>query len=356
MKKKALIFGVTGQDGSYLASFLIKKKYIVHGVKRRSSSLNTSRVDHLYKDRHENKNIDFILHYGDITDTLSVSSLIKMIQPDEIYNLAAQSHVAVSFEVPEYTANADALGALRILEAIRFNKLEKKTKFYQAGTSELFGKINKQKIFNEKSEFNPKSPYGASKLFAHHITKIYRDSYKIFACNGILFNHESPRRGETFVTRKITRFLTRWLYGLEKTLYLGNIYAIRDWGHAKDYTEMQWKIMQQKNPDDYVISTGTICSVKDFINKCCSTLNIKIFWYGKGLDECAYTIKNNKKSILIKIDKNYFRPLEVDFLRGDSKKAFKKLKFKPKYNLNSLIREMIEYDLELAAKELKVLD
>jgi GDPmannose 4,6-dehydratase len=279
--------------------------------------------------------------------------IVKSVKPDEIYNLAAQSHVQASFENPEYTSNVNALGTLRILEAIRFLKL-KRTKFYQAGTSELFGEINKRKIFNEKSEFNPKSPYGASKLFAHHITKIYRDSYKIFACNGILFNHESPRRGETFVTRKITRFLTRWSYGLEKTLYLGNIYAIRDWGHAKDYIEMQWKIVQQKNPDDYVISTGAICSVKEFINKCCFILNIKVLWSGKGLDEHAYIIKNNKKNILIRIDKSYFRPLEVDFLRGDSKKAFKKLNFKPKYNLKSLIKEMIDSDLELAKKELKI--
>ena len=351
MKKKVLITGITGQDGSYLAEFLLKKNYIVHGIKRKSSSFNTQRVDHIYVDPHYRTN--FFLHYADLTDSNSIFKIISEIRPDEIYNLGAQSHVGVSFENPEYTAQVSGLGTLRILEAIRFLKL-KKTKFYQAGTSELFGKINKKKIFDENSEFNPKSPYGASKLFAHHITKIYRESYKIFACNGILFNHESPRRGETFVTRKITRFLTRWLYGLEKTLYLGNIYAIRDWGHAKDYIEMQWKIMQQKNPDDYVISTGAICSVKEFINKCCFTLNIKIFWSGKGLDECAYIIKNNKKSILIKIDHSYFRPLEVDFLRGDSKKALKRLKFKPKYNLNSLIKEMLDSDLKLAAKELKV--
>ena len=351
MKKIALITGVTGQDGSYLAEFLLKKGYVVHGIKRKSSTFNTQRVDHIYVDPHFKTN--FFLHYGDLTDSNSIFKIISEIRPDEIYNLGAQSHVGVSFENPEYTAQVSGLGTLRILEAIRFLNL-KKTKFYQAGTSELFGKINKQKIFNEKSEFNPKSPYGASKLFAHHITKIYRDSYKIFACNGILFNHESPRRGETFVTRKITRFLTRWLYGLEKTLYLGNIYAIRDWGHAKDYIEMQWKIMQQKNPDDYIISTGAICSVKEFINKCCFILNIKVLWSGKSLDENAYIIKNNKKNILIKIDKSYFRPLEVDYLRGDSKKAFKKLNFKPKYNLNSLIKEMIDSDLELAKKELKI--
>jgi GDPmannose 4,6-dehydratase len=352
MKKKVLITGITGQDGSYLAEFLLKKNYIVHGIKRKSSSFNTQRVDHIYVDPHYRTN--FFLHYADLTDSNSIFKIISEIRPDEIYNLGAQSHVGVSFENPEYTAQVSGLGTLRILEAIRFLKL-KKTKFYQAGTSELFGKINKKKIFDENSEFNPKSPYGASKLFAHHITKIYRESYKIFACNGILFNHESPRRGETFVTRKITRFLTRWLFGLEKILYLGNIYAIRDWGHAKDYVEMQWKIMQQQKPDDYVISTGAICSVKEFINKCCNILNIKIYWYGKNLNEYAYTLKNNKKVPFIKIDENYFRPLEVDFLRGDSKKAFKKLKFKPHYNLISLIKEMLESDLNLAKKESKFL-
>jgi GDPmannose 4,6-dehydratase len=350
MKKKVLITGITGQDGSYLAEFLLKKKYIVHGIKRKSSSFNTQRVDHIYVDPHYKTN--FFLHYADLTDSNSIFKIISEIRPDEIYNLGAQSHVGVSFENPEYTAQVSGLGTLRILEAIRFLNL-KKTKFYQAGTSELFGKINKSKIFNENSEFNPKSPYGASKLFAHHITKIYRDSYKIFACNGILFNHESPRRGETFVTRKITRFLTRWFLGLEKILYLGNIYAIRDWGHANDYVEMQWKIMQQKKPDDYVISTGSICSVKEFFNRCCRILKIKIYWSGKNLKEFAYTIKNDKKIIILKIDKNYFRPLEVDYLRGDSSKAFKKLKFKPKYNLNSLIKEMLENDLKLAEKELR---
>jgi GDPmannose 4,6-dehydratase len=291
------------------------------------------------------------MHYGDLTDSNSIFKIISEVRPDEIYNLGAQSHVGVSFENPEYTSQVSGLGALRILEAIRFLKL-KNTKFYQAGTSELFGIVNDKRIFNETSEFNPKSPYGASKLFAHHITKIYRESYDVFACNGILFNHESPRRGETFVTRKITRFLTRWLFNLEKVLYLGNIYAVRDWGHAKDYVEMQWKIMQQKKSDDYVIATGQICSVKDFINKCCNYLNLKIYWSGKKLKECAYILKNNKKIVLIKIDKNYLRPLEVDFLRGDSKKAIKKLRFKPKYNLNSLIKEMLDNDLMLAKKEL----
>jgi GDPmannose 4,6-dehydratase len=349
MKKIALITGITGQDGSYLAEFLLKKNYVVHGIKRKSSSFNTQRLDHIYIDPHFKTN--FFLHYGDLTDSNSVFKIISEVMPDEIYNLGAQSHVGVSFENPEYTAQVSGLGTLRILEAIRFLKL-KKTKFYQAGTSELFGEINKRKIFNEKSEFHPKSPYGASKLFAHHITKIYRKSYNIFACNGILFNHESPRRGETFVTRKITRFLTRWLCELEKILYLGNLYAIRDWGHAEDYVEMQWRILQQKNPDDYVVATGAICSVKEFVNRCCKYLSVKIHWSGKGLNEYAYTIKNKKKIVFIKIDKSYFRPLEVDFLRGDSRKALNKLKFKPKHNLNSLIKEMIDSDLLIAKKEI----
>ena len=348
MKKIALITGVTGQDGSYLAEFLLKKKYVVHGIKRKSSSFNTQRIDHIYVDPHLKTN--FFLHYGDLADSNSIFKIINEIRPNEIYNLGAQSHVGVSFENPEYTAQVTGLGCLRILEAIRFLKL-KKTKFYQAGTSELFGEINKQKIFNEKSEFHPKSPYGVSKLFAHQITKVYRESYKIFASNGILFNHESPRRGETFVTRKITRFLTRWKFNLENILYLGNIYAVRDWGHAKDYVEMQWKILQQKKPDDYIIATGATCSVKEFINKCCKLLKIKIYWAGKKLNEHAYVVKNRKKIILIKVDKSYFRPLEVDYLKGDSKKAFKKLKFKPKYNLNSLINDMIASDLILAEKD-----
>jgi GDPmannose 4,6-dehydratase len=348
MKKIALITGITGQDGSYLADFLLKKNYVVHGIKRKSSSFNTQRIDHIYIDPHFKTN--FFLHYADLTDSNSIFKIVSETRPNEIYNLGAQSHVGVSFENPEYTAQVSGLGTLRILEAIRFLKL-KKTKFYQAGTSELFGEINNKKIFNEKSQFHPKSPYGASKLFAHHITKIYRESYNIFAANGILFNHESPRRGETFVTRKITRFLTRWVFNLEKIIYLGNIYAVRDWGHAKDYVEMQWKILQQKKPDDYIIATGATCSVKEFVNKCCKLLKIKIYWSGKKLNEYAYTIKNKKKIILIKVDKTYFRPLEVDYLKGDSRKAFKKLKFKPKYNLDSLIKDMIASDLILAEKD-----
>ena len=340
-KKTALIFGITGQDGSYLAELLLKKNYIVHGVKRRSSSINTSRVDHIYQDPHE-KNYNFRLFYGDITDSLSVSSIIKKTKPDEIYNLAAQSHVAVSFEVPEYTANADALGALRILEAIKFHKLEKKTKFYQAGTSEMYGKV--QSIpQNEKTQFYPLSPYGVAKLYAHWITKNYREAYKIFACNGILFNHESPRRGETFVTKKIISALCKIKEGKQKKLFLGNINARRDWGHAKDYCYAMWKILQQNKPDDYVIATGVQYSVKEFINLTAKKLNLKIKWMGSGINEKAY---NNKGYPIIECDKNYFRPLDVNTLLGDSKKARKKLNWKPKTNLSSLIDEMIKSEYQ----------
>jgi GDPmannose 4,6-dehydratase len=351
MKKIALITGITGQDGSYLAEFLLKKKYIVHGIKRKSSSFNTQRIDHIYLDSHISKN--FFLHYGDLTDTNSVIKIISEVKPHEIYNLGAQSHVGVSFENPEYTAQVSGLGTLRILDSLKFLKL-KKTKFYQAGTSELFGELNKNKIFNEESNFSPKSPYGVSKLFAHYITKIYRESYGMFACNGILFNHESPRRGETFVTRKITRFLTKWIYNLEKVLYLGNLYAVRDWGHAKDYVIMQWKILQQKKPDDYVIATGAACSVKDFINLCCKYLDIKIYWEGKGVKEVGYILKERKKIIIIRVDKSYFRPLEVNYLKGDSRKAFRTLKFRPEYNLKKLVKEMIDNDLILAKNQSKI--
>ena len=317
-RKTALIFGITGQDGSYLSEFLLGKGYIVNGVKRRSSSNNTSRVDHIYQDPHE-KNYKFRLHYGDITDSTSVSSIIKKTKPDEIYNLAAQSHVAVSFEVPEYTANADALGALRILEAIKFHKLEKKTKFYQAGTSEMFGKV--QSIpQNEKTNFYPLSPYGVAKLYAHWITKNYREAYNIFACNGILFNHESPRRGETFVTKKIISALCKIKIGEQKKLFLGNLYAKRDWGHARDYCEAMWKMLQQKKPDDYVIATGNQYSIKQFINMTAKQLQMKIFWKGKGLKEKGI---NENGEVIIECDKNYFRPLDVDTLLGDSKKARK---------------------------------
>ena len=338
MKKKvALIFGITGQDGSYLAELLLKKNYIVNGVKRRSSSINTFRVDHIYQDPHE-KNYKFRLHYGDITDSLSVSSLIKKIKPDEIYNLAAQSHVAVSFEVPEYTANADALGELRILEAIKFHKLKKKTKFYQAGTSEMFGKVQ-TKPQNEKTPFYPLSPYGVAKLYAHWITKNYREAYNIFASNGVLFNHESPRRGETFVTKKIVSALCKIKEGKQKKLFLGNINAKRDWGHARDYCYAMWKILQQKQPDDYVIATGIQYSIKQFINLTAKKLGMKIKWKGKGINEKAY---NEKGIAFIECDKNYFRPLDVNSLLGDARKARKKLRWKPNENINSLINEMIE--------------
>ncbi len=338
MKKKvALIFGVTGQDGSYLAEFLLKKNYTVHGVKRRSSSINTLRINHIYQDPHD-KNYNFRLHYGDITDSLSVSSLIKKIKPNEIYNLAAQSHVAVSFEVPEYTANADALGALRILEAIKFHKLQKKTKFYQAGTSEMYGKaLNIPQ--NEKTSFYPLSPYGVAKLYAHWITKNYREAYGIFACNGILFNHESPRRGETFVTKKIVSALFKIKTGSQKKLFLGNLNSKRDWGHARDYCEAMWKMLQQKTPDDYVISTGKQYTIKQFVNLTAKQLKMKIVWKGKGLKEKGY---NEKGLPIIECDKKYFRPLDVNNLLGDSKKARKKLKWKPKVNIHQLINEMIK--------------
>ena len=340
MKKIALIFGITGQDGSYLAEFLLKKKYIVHGVKRRSSSINTGRIDHIYQDPHVKKRT-FILHYGDITDSLSVTRLINQIKPDEIYNLAAQSHVHVSFESPEYTANADALGALRILEAIRFNKLEKKTKFYQAGTSELYGR-NEKIPQNEKTIFHPASPYAVAKLYAHWITINYKEAYKIFACNGILFNHESPRRGETFVTQKIVQALCKIKANRQKTLYLGNMYSKRDWGHAKDYVQAMWSMLQQKKPEDFVLATGKQTTVKNFLNLVAKQLEIKILWKGKGINEKA--VNENGKTI-VACDKAYYRPLEVNNLLGDSKKARKKLKWNPKINLNELISEMIEYEM-----------
>ena len=336
-KKNALIFGITGQDGSYLTEFLINKNYTVHGVKRRSSSMNTSRIDHLYQDPHE-KNKKLILHYGDVTDSTSVSKIIQSIKPDEIYNLAAQSHVAVSFEVPEYTANADALGALRILEAIKFHKLEKVTKFYQAGTSEMYGKV-KEVPQNEKTQFHPISPYGVAKVYAHWITCNYREAYGIFACNGILFNHESPRRGETFVTKKIVKALIKIKYGMQNKLYLGNLDSKRDWGHAKDYVEAMWKMMQQKKPDDFVIATGHQYSIKDFINLVCKEIKLKIKWVGSGLKQKGVNLKNNK--IIIECDKNYLRPLDVVNLLGDAKKAKRLLKWKPSTNIKKLILDMV---------------
>ena len=340
MKKTALIFGITGQDGSYLAEFLLKKNYIVHGVKRRSSSINTGRIDHIYQDPSLKKRT-FILHYGDITDSLLVTRLINEIRPNEIYNLAAQSHVQVSFESPEYTANADALGALRILEAIRFNKLENKTKYYQAGTSELYGR-NEKTPQNEKTNFHPASPYGVAKLYAHWITINYREAYNIFACNGILFNHESPRRGETFVTQKVVQALCRIKKKKQKVLYLGNLYAKRDWGHARDYVEAMWLMLQQKKPVDLVISTGKQSTVKNFANKVAKKLNINLVWRGKGINEKAYDAKGK---LIITCDKSYYRPLEVNNLLGDSKKAKKILNWKPKVNLDSLISEMVDLEM-----------
>ncbi len=350
MKKVALITGVTGQDGSYLAEFLLKKNYIVHGIKRKSSSFNTHRIDHII-DQNKFKS-RFFLHYGDLTDSESLVKIINKIKPSEIYNLGAQSHVGVSFDNPVYTAEVTGLGSLRILEAIKFLKL-KKIKFYQATSSELFGEKTNNN-FNEKSELNPKSPYGVSKLFAHHITKIYRESYNIFACSGILFNHESPRRGETFVTRKITMFLGNRISGSKEILKLGNIYAKRDWGHAKDYVQMQWKILQQKKPDDYVIATGQTHSVKEFINTACKMLNIKIKWVGKGINEKAYEVKKNKKILMIKIDKKYFRPLDINYLKGDPSKAKRILKYKIKYKFKDLVKDMILSDIYFAKKKISV--
>ena len=341
IKKKALIFGITGQDGSYLANFLIKKGYTVHGVKRRSSSINTQRIDHIYQEPHMKKR-NFFLHYGDVTDSISVSSIIKKIIPNEIYNLAAQSHVAVSFEIPEYTANADALGALRILEAIRFHKLEKKTKFYQAGTSEMFGRAITVPQ-NEKTPFYPRSPYGVAKVYAHWITVNYRESYKIFACNGILFNHESPVRGETFVTRKIVIGLCNIKKKKQKKLYLGNLEAKRDWGHAEDYVEAMWKMLQRKIPKDYVISTGKQYSVKEFVNLVLKELNIKYIWKGKGINSKCYDKKGN---CIIECDKSYYRPLEVETLLGDSRKARKELNWKPRHDTKSLVKEMVVSELK----------
>ena len=350
MKKKiALITGITGQDGSYLAELLLKKNYIVHGVIRKTSSFNTSRIDHIYVDPHNKTN--FFLHYGDLTDSNSIYNIINSIKPDEVYNLGAQSHVGVSFENPEYTAEVSGIGTLRILEAIRFLKM-KKIKFYQASTSELFGETYGKNIFDEKSKFHPKSPYGVAKLYSYWITSVYRESYGLFASNGILFNHESPRRGETFVTRKITRFLTRKKLGSKAILYLGNINAKRDWGHAKDYVEMQWRLLQQNKPDDFVIATGEAYSVKQFIDTASKVLNFKIVWRGKGLQEQGYFFNKNKKELIIKIDKKYFRPNEVNYLRGNSKKAFKKLNFKPKFSFKDLVKDMIVSDLKLAEKEI----
>jgi GDPmannose 4,6-dehydratase len=343
--KKAIITGITGQDGSYLAEFLLDKGYEVHGIKRRSSQINTDRIDHLYQDPHE-KNIKFILHHGDLTDATSLIRIIQEVQPDEIYNLAAQSHVAVSFEEPEYTANSDALGALRILEAIRILKLEKKTKYYQASTSELYG-IAQETPQTEKTPFHPRSPYSVAKLYAHWITINYREAYGIYACNGILFNHESPVRGETFVTRKITRALARIKLGIQKNLYLGNLDAKRDWGHAKDFVEAQWLMLQQQKPEDFVIATGKQHSVRDFVNEAAKNLDMNIEWKGKNLEEVgSYDGKD-----IIKIDPRYFRPTEVETLLGDASKAKEKLNWIPKISFNQLVKEMIDEDLKKAKND-----
>ncbi len=362
MSKIALITGITGQDGAYLSEFLLNKNYIVHGLKRRSSLLNTDRIDHLYLDPHvENRN--FILHYGDLTDSTNLIRIIQEIQPDEIYNLAAMSHVKVSFDTPEYTANADGIGTLRILEAIRLLGLEKKTKFYQASTSELFGKV--QEIpQTEKTRFYPQSPYAVAKLYSYWITVNYREAYGIFAANGILFNHESPIRGETFVTRKITRAVARIVLGLQECVWLGNLSAKRDWGHAKDYVEAMYLILQQQEPEDFVIATGKSTSVREFVQKSFIEVGVEIEFEGQGVDEIAVVADLKKDSrykdlakhvkigqVVVKVDSNYFRPTEVDFLLGDSSKAREKLNWQPRYSIDELIIEMVRNDLKDMKKE-----
>ncbi len=341
-RKTAIIFGITGQDGSYLAELLLKKNYIIHGVKRRSSSANTERIDHLF-DSLNFTSKNFFIHYGDISDGTSTLSIINKVKPDEIYNLAAQSHVRVSFDVPEYTADITALGSLRILEAIRILKL-KKTKYYQASSSEMYGLVKKRNSLNELTPFHPRSVYGVSKVFAFHTAVHYREAYGIFASNGILFNHESPRRGPTFVTKKIVQGLVRIKKGYQKKLTLGNLYAIRDWGHAKDYAISMWKILQYKKPDDWVIATNKETTVKKFVEKVAKKLDIKLKWTGKGEREKG--IDQESKTVIVEIDKKYFRPSEVDFLKGDFSKAKKLLKWKPIYNTDDLIEDMISSELE----------
>lgn len=346
MNKVALITGITGQDGAYLAELLLEKGYIVHGIKRRASLFNTDRVDHLYQDPHvDNKN--FILHYGDLTDSTNLIRIIQLVQPDEIYNLAAMSHVAVSFETPEYTANADGVGTLRILEAIRILGLEKKTKFYQASTSELYGLVQETPQ-KETTPFYPRSPYAVAKLYGYWITVNYREAYGIYACNGILFNHESPIRGETFVTRKITRALARLKLGLQDCLYLGNLCALRDWGHAKDYVEMQWLMLQQEKPEDFVIATGVQYSVRDFVNTAAKELDITIHWEGEGVDEKGY---NAEGKCIVQVDPRYFRPTEVETLLGDPTKAKEKLGWTPKISFEELVAEMVREDYKSAERD-----
>ena len=347
MKKVALITGITGQDGAYLADLLLKKDYLVHGIKRRSSSFNTARIDHLYQDPHIDKR-NFVLHHGDLTDSTNMIRIIQEVQPDEIYNLAAQSHVMVSFETPEYTANADALGTLRILEAIRLLGLSDKTRFYQASTSELYGMVQEVPQ-NEKTPFYPRSPYGVAKLYAYWITVNYREAYNIFACNGILFNHESPIRGETFVTRKITRAAVRISLGVQERLYLGNLDSKRDWGHADDYVEGMWRIMQHDKPDDFVLATGISTSIRDFTTQAFSEAGISLEWSGSDVNEVGKNAQTGK--LLVSVDPTYFRPTEVDLLIGDATKAKEKLGWSPTCDLNQLISEMISSDLDDARKD-----
>lgn len=351
-KKVALITGITGQDGAYLADFLLKKGYVVHGVKRRSSLFNTDRIDHLYQDPHVSQR-NFLLHYGDLTDSTNLIRIIQQVQPDEIYNLAAMSHVAVSFETPEYTANADGIGTLRILEAIRILGLEKKTRFYQASTSELYGLV--QEIpQNETTPFYPRSPYAVAKLYGYWITVNYREAYGLYACNGILFNHESPIRGETFVTRKITRALARIKLGLQDCLYLGNLDALRDWGHARDYVEMQWLMLQQEHAEDFVIATGIQKSVRDFVNAAASELDLDISWNGEGINEtgvCSAHRADGVPHVIVRVDPRYFRPTEVETLLGDPAKAKKKLGWKPRIGFHELVREMVREDLRSAERD-----
>jgi len=345
--KVALITGITGQDGAYLAEFLLEKGYIVHGIKRRSSSFNTERIDHLYEDPHVESR-KFILHYGDLSDSMSLVRIIQEISPDEIYNLGAQSHVAVSFETPEYTADTVGLGALRILDAIRISGLENKTRYYQASTSELYGEVQEVPQ-TENTPFYPRSPYAAAKLYAYWITVNYREAYGMYACNGILFNHESPIRGETFVTRKITRALARILVGIQDTVYLGNLNAMRDWGHAKDYVEMQWLMLQQDEPDDFCIATGVQYSVRDFINIAWGYLGRTIRWEGKGIDEKGYDSQTG--NLIVAVDVRYFRPTEVETLLGDPSKAKEKLGWEPKTSLKDLVYEMMENDINIAKRD-----
>ena len=346
MTKKALITGVTGQDGAYLAEFLLKKGYAVHGIKRRSSLFNTDRIDHLYQDPHVS-NRNFVLHHGDLTDSTNLIRIIQQVQPDEIYNLAAMSHVAVSFDTPEYTANADGIGTLRILEAIRILGLEKKTRFYQASTSELYGLVQETPQ-KETTPFYPRSPYAVAKLYGYWITVNYREAYGLYACNGLLFNHESPLRGETFVTRKITRALARIKLNLQDCLYLGNMDSLRDWGHARDYIEAQWLMLQQDKPEDFVIASGVQYSVRDFVDAAAKELGIRITWQGKGVDETG-TDQNGR--VIVKVDPRYFRPTEVETLLGDPTKAREKLGWTPKITFDELVAEMVREDLKSAERD-----